>query len=173
MWGTEMGRSFLPGDWPVALTPSAIAIALAMAAATTLVGGGLATYLSSKGSARETLQHGNRASQPHVRLRVSLLVTQFAVSLILVYSTLLYVDDLAGLNRVDIGLNPDNLRVYTLAGRLPQRPLGSEYFQRLLSELETYPTRRIRGLSGGAPPLGSSATSPNRCRAKMDDRSMA
>lgn len=154
MWGTEMGRSFLPGEWPVVLTPSAIAIALAMAAATTIVAGGLATYLSSKGSARDTLQHGNRASQPHVRLRVALLVTQFAVSIILVYSTLLYVDDLARLNRVDIGVNPDNLRVYTLAGRLPQRPLGSEYFQRLVSELEAIPNAESVGLSGGAPPLG-------------------
>jgi hypothetical protein len=153
MWGSELGQSFLPGDWPVALTPSAIAIAVAMATATTFVGGSLAAYLASRGSLREVLQSASRASQPYVRLRVALLVAQFAMSVILVYSSLIYIDDLKGLTGVEVGLEPTNLHVYVLTGRLPQRQLGNEYFQRLASELEGVPGAESVGLSGGAPPL--------------------
>ena len=154
LWGSSLAESFLPGDWPISLTSSAVSVALAMAAVTTIVGGGFAGYLASRGSIRAMLIASNRASQPYVKLRAALLVAQFAVSVILVYSTLIYVDDLRGLTRVDVGVDTDNLHVYMLTGRLPQRDLRNDYFQRLVSELQRLPGADSVGLSGGAPPLG-------------------
>ena len=124
-----------------------------MAAATTLLAGSLAAYLSARGQVREVLQYADRTSRPHVKLRAVLLITQFAVAVILVHSTLLYVRDLESLARIETGLNVDNLRVYTLTGRLPQRNVGREYFQRLVSELEAVSGVEAVGLGGGAPPV--------------------
>jgi len=152
-WGSNLGASFVPGDWQIGVTPSVIAIAIGLAVATTLLGGILAAYVSSRSSIQEVLQQSNRTTQPHVTLRAGLLATQFAVSVVLVYSTLFYVDDFAGLTRADVGLDVKNLHVFELSGRLPRRELGNDYFQRLTSELKAVPGVESVGMSGGAPPL--------------------
>jgi len=153
VWGIELGRSFVPGDWPMALNSVGIAVAVAMAVATTILSGSLTAYFASRSSVRDALQSADRGSRPYVRLRVALLVTQFAVAVVLVHSTLLYVDDLAGLTRVETGIDVENLHVYALTGRLPQRMVAREYFERLESELKAIPGARSIGLSGGSPPL--------------------
>jgi predicted permease len=153
-WGSDMAKSFVPGDWPIAVTASSVIIALAMAAGTTVLAGSLAAYLSARGSVRDVLQQSDRTSRPHVKLRAALLMTQLAVAVVLVHSTLLYVDDLHDLAQVETGINVENLHVYSLAGRLPQRNLGREYFQPLVAELSAIPGAQSVGLGGGAPPLG-------------------
>jgi predicted permease len=152
VWASDVAGSFVPGDWPIALTPTTVGLAAAMAAGITALSAGLAGYLLARGSVRDVLHSGDRASRPHVTLRATLLVTQFAVAVVLIHATLLYVDDLAALTRVETGLDVRNLRVYTLVGRLPFRPLGPEYFQRLESELRDIAGAQSVGLSGGAPP---------------------
>jgi predicted permease len=152
-WGSDLARSFVPGSWPFGLTTSAIGLAVGMAAATTALAGGLAGSLLTHRSVAEVLQSGGRTSRPHLKLRAILLVTQFAVAVVLIHSTLLYIADFSALAKVETGLNAQNLRVFTLAGRLPQRTLDAEYFQRLQTELQEIPGAQSVGLGGGAPPL--------------------
>lgn len=153
-WASDLSRSFLPGDWPIALTRSSVAIAVCMALGTTVISAGFAAYLSSRGSVTSVLQSANRASKPHTTLRATLLVSQFAVSVLLVHSTLFYIEDVTALARTELGLDPKNLHVYTLIGRLPQRGLGNDYFRQLIAELKTIPGAESVGASGSSPPLG-------------------
>jgi predicted permease len=153
LWGISIGRDFVPGDWPIAVRRSTVILAAIMSVAVFGMGWSIAAYLASKASVREILQTANRSAQAHVKLRSILLASQFAISLILVCATLFYVEDLRGLATVNVGLNVSNLHVYSLAGRLPQRMLNTDYFERLQAELKTIPGVESAAVGGTAPPL--------------------
>ena len=66
-WGNHASRAYVPGSWQIGLAPAVITVALAMAAATTMLDGIVLVYLSSRGSLREILQFGSRTAQSYVR----------------------------------------------------------------------------------------------------------
>lgn len=153
VWAVAYGTQYVPGDWVVSLMPWGVASAVLMATATVTVGAGLVVYMGSRGSIRHVMHRTSRAAQPHVRLRVGLLATQVGATVVLIYATLVCVDDFRRLTRVPVGMDVDNLTVYQLVGKLPYQSLGIDYFQQLMSAVRDNAGIASVALSGGAPPL--------------------
>lgn len=152
-WGSAWAAFYVPGDWQISLLPWGATSAVLMALLTVMTGALLALYVASRGSLRQVMHQTGPTTTGHVRMRTVLLTLQCIASVMLVYATLVYVDDVRRLMRVPVGLDAEHLHVFQLVGKLPYRSLDEAYFRQLLSSVEAMPGIDSVGLSVGAPPL--------------------
>jgi putative ABC transport system permease protein len=130
---------------------------------------GLAPTLhASKTDIQQTLKEGFAQSRgrrwlpwgglPSFSLREALVVAQTALALVLLVGAGLLIKSFVKLRQVELGFEPHNAIVLTLAppfNQLPKRASVIPYYQRLLDELKTVPGVNTVALGTAAPTEGA------------------
>lgn len=96
-------------------------------------------------------------------LREVLVVVQTALALVLLVGAGLLIKSFVKLQQVEIGFEPENAVMLTLAppfNRFPKEANTYEYYQRLLDELKTLPGVSAVGAMTGGPTQGAFMSSP-------------
>jgi predicted permease len=134
--------------------------AVVMALGTGLVFGLAPALGTSRPNVNESLKESGRSSSKSARgrrLRDVLVISEFGLALALLVGAGLMFRTLLHLNRVDIGLNPDN--VLTLKVPLEGPPYKeqrrqAEFFRQLLARIEALPGVEAASVSRGVPMYG-------------------
>lgn len=155
-WWSRLGTSFLPADftnWRVRIDEHVVTLALFM----TLFIVGLITSITVligfSDSPNRILHGGGQAARPHVRLRLGLLAAQLAMSVLLVHYALFFTIAFSRLLHIPLGFDPENLHVYMLLSRLPERNIPDNYFHTLISQIQQLPEVESAGIILGSPPM--------------------
>lgn len=149
----SIGQTFLPAEWQVYVSWSVVMAAIAMAALIATITSAISCVLSFRISAPDVLRGAHGSTPWHIRLRAGVLTLQLALSIALACSAVAIAQDLSALARGDVGFDVENLRVFTLHGRLPQRGLQADYFDVLAAEVRSLPGVQSAGITGFAPAL--------------------
>ncbi len=142
------------------INASVLLFAVVMALGTGLVFGLAPALGASKPNVSESLKESGRRSGKSARgrrLRDVLVVSEFGLALALLIGAALMVKTLLHLNRVDIGLNPDNVLTVKVPLEGPQyknQRSQAEFFQRLLARIEALPGVEAASVSRGVPMYG-------------------
>lgn len=155
-WWSSIGVHFLPAgnaDWNARIDLRTVSLAIAMAFLMAMVGTLIASFLAANAPVNRLLQSGTSMSQPHVGLRVSMLVLQLAMSVLLVHYAVIYVGELSRLIQVPLGFDTKDLHLYSLNAKLPVRNLDKDYFLNLLEQIRRLPGVESASLTGTAPAL--------------------
>jgi predicted permease len=142
------------------INASVLLFAVVMALGTGLVFGLAPAVGASKPNVNESLKEGGRSSGKSARgrrLRNVLVVSEFGLALALLVGAGLMVKTLLHLNRVDIGLNPDNVLTVKVPLEGPQytdQRRQAVFFQYLLARLEALPGVDAASVSRGVPMYG-------------------
>jgi predicted permease len=142
------------------INASVLLFAVGMALGTGLVFGLAPALGASKLNVNVSLKESGRSSGKSVRgrrLRDVLVVSEFGLALALLVGAALMVKTLLHLNRVDIGLNPDNVLTVKVPLEGPQykdQRQQAEFFQRLLVRIEALPGVEAASVSRGVPMYG-------------------
>ncbi len=156
-WWSRLGTSFLPGseftNWHVRIDERVVTLALF----TTLLIAALITSITVLSCfsdlSNRTLHSGGRAARPHVRLRLGLLTAQVAMSVLLVHYGLFFTVTFSKLLHTPLGFDPENLHVYTLLSRLPERNVPDSYFHTLICQIQQLPDVESAAIILGQPPM--------------------
>jgi predicted permease len=149
VWGLKVLVALSPADIPrldqTGIDGKVLAFTLAVSLVTGLIFGLAPALQTSKSDPNESLKEGGRGSTGGVsgrRVRNLLVVSEIALSLILLIGAGLLIKSFMRLQQFELGFNPDNL--LTMRVQLP----GSKYrdgkqvagfYQRLLERMETVP----------------------------------
>jgi hypothetical protein len=149
--------AWLPGapevDWRLQVGTGVVTIAGVIALTAASLIGAIPAVISTRTPVRRLVQSSGRVSMPHVRLRVALLTVQLGLAVLLVHYALVFVGDLRAIARVDVGFNVNDLHIYSLTARPPQRPLSHSYFVALLERVRRIPGVEAAAITGTLPPL--------------------
>ncbi len=136
---------FLPADLPrgdeVALDASALAFALAVSVVAGILFGLIPAWQASRDQQHGLLRAAGRGILAG-RLRSGLLISEVAISLVLLVGAGLLVRSLVKLQQVDLGFESANLltmRISADAERYPEPSQRWQLFRRLLEELRSLP----------------------------------
>lgn len=173
---TRMGQMYVPGitetriDWRVLL------FTLIVSCVTAILFGLAPSLQISKPQVNEMLKEGPRGSTGGVRrgkASALLVVTEFALALVLLIGAGLLVKSFWNLQKVDLGFNPDNLLTMQIALAIPNNLQGARYgtaeqranfYKQLLERLRATPGVKSAGivtaLPMSAPPLLSQKNYP-------------
>jgi putative ABC transport system permease protein len=137
---------------------------LAFTAAVTLAAGTIAGLAPALGASApdlsRSLKEGGRGASEGVhrhRLRSVLVVSEFALALILLAGAGLMIRTLILLGRVDLGFNPRNvltMSIPLLGPRYKEQRAQAEFFTQLLDRVQTLPGVRWASVSRGLPVEG-------------------
>lgn len=166
---SRMGEKYVPGiagtriDWRVLI------FTLIVSCVTAILFGLAPALQISKPQVNEMLKEGPRGSTGGVRrVRTSalLVITEFALALVLLIGAGLLVKSFWNMQKVDLGFNPDNLLTMQIALTIPNNLQGARYgtpeqranfFKQLLERLRSTPGVKSAGivtaLPMSAPPL--------------------
>jgi len=142
------------------INASVLLFAVVMALGTGLVFGLAPALGASKLDVNVSLKESGRSSGKSARgrrLRDVLVISEFGLALALLVGAALMVKTLLHLNRVDIGLNPDNVLTVKVPLEGPQykdQRHQAEFFQRLLARIEALPGVEAASVSRGVPMYG-------------------
>jgi predicted permease len=142
------------------INASVLLFAVVMALGTGLVFGLAPAVGASKPNVNESLKEGGRSSGKSARgrrLRNVLVVSEFGLALALLVGAGLMVKTLLHLNRVDIGLNPDNVLTVKVPLEGPQyndQRRQAVFFKQLLARIEALPGVEAASVSRGVPMYG-------------------
>ena len=169
LWGTDLLLAISPGNLPrtdsVSIDGRVLAFTFALSVLTGIVFGLAPAIQVSKPDLNDALKEGGRASSigfRHNRFRSLLVVSEIALSLVLLIGAGLMIRSFIRLLNVDPGLNPDHL--LTLDVALPRNkytgPQQVAFFQQIIDRARAIPGVESAGtayplpLSGGEEGLG-------------------
>lgn len=161
-WGSQILTHFSPPDAPPIQNPGIGGVVLlftfVLAAGTGIIFGLAPALGAAKPNVNESLKEGGRGSSSsarHRKLRDTLVVVEFALALALLIGAGLMIKAIAHLHRVDLGFNPDHLLTIKVPLEGPQytEEQQRQFFQQLVSRIETLPGVEAAALSRGVPIL--------------------
>jgi putative ABC transport system permease protein len=160
VWGVDLLRTIVPEDFPraeeIGVDVRVFSFTLAVSLLTGIIFGLIPALQGSRTGLNETLKEGGRSSGGGSRNRLggALVITEVALSLLLLVGAGLMLRSSIRLMSVDPGFDPQN--VLTMAINLPdnkyQGPQREAFFQQLLERLRAQPG--IRSAGAVSPPLG-------------------
>ena len=147
VWGKNVLLAAIPGDLPFwmkfDLDLRVLAFTFLIAVITGFVFGVVPALQSSRTDLNETLKEGGRTGSPgHHRLRNLLVVTEVALSLILLVGAGLMVRSFAKLGQVASGINPDHLLTVEVPlprAKYPESVQQTAFFQQLVARVGALP----------------------------------
>jgi len=141
----------------VAISGQVLAFTLVVTLATAIVFGLTPALAASRSSLHQSLKEGGRSlsegSDRH-RLRGALVVSEFALALVLLVGAGLMIRTLARLGKVDLGFNPENvltMRVPLLGPRYEDPRRQAEFFTQLLERVKALPGVQGASIARGLP----------------------
>ncbi len=164
VWGIDLLLATIPIEFPFwmkfSLDTSVLLFTIAVSVLTGVVFGLAPALQATKIELNETLKEGGRsagAASGHRRLRSLLVVTEVALSLMLLTGAGLMMRSFMRLRQVDSGLNPNN--VLTMQVPLPRAKYKEEdkqraFYQQLLERVRTLPGVESAGAVSNLPLSG-------------------
>ena len=137
-----------------------LAFVLGAVIATTFFFGLAPALQSARPNVSETLKETGRSAlqSPHSRrFRSALVVAEIALAMVLLIGAGLMVRTLAGLTRVDLGFNPENvltLRVPLSGEQYKEPQVQAQFWERVVSAVESLPGVGSASVSRGLPITG-------------------
>ena len=163
-WGSEILVRLSPPETPriegVVINGYVLLFAVLLALSTAMVFGLAPALGASRPNVNESLKESGRSSGKSAkgrRLRDVFVVCEIGLALALLVGAGLMVKTLLHLNRVDIGLNPDNVLTLKVPLEGPQYEdprRQTEFFQQLLARIEALPGVESASVSRGVPMYG-------------------
>lgn len=163
-WGSEILVRLSPPETPrieaVVINGYVLLFAVLLALGTAMVFGLAPALGASRPNVNESLKESGRSSGKSAkgrRLRDVFVVCEIGLALALLVGAGLMVKTLLHLNRVDIGLNPDNVLTLKVPLEGPQYEdprRQTEFFQQLLARIEALPGVESASVSRGVPMYG-------------------
>jgi len=157
-WLLQLAPSTIPRLDSVALDPTVIGFTFGTAAIVTVLFGLAPAFRLSGTPVGETLNQGGRrgtSGPTHDRWRSTLLVSEVALSLILLFGAGALIRSFAKLSRVELGFDPENVLTFNIS--LPRNDYDAsgavQFFESLEREIEGIP-----GVTGAASVYGSPLT---------------
>jgi predicted permease len=165
MWGVALLASASPADIPrigeVGLDARVVVFTLAVTLVTGVVFGLAPALQASKADLNETLKEGGRGSgegHGHSRLRGALVVSEVALSLVLLVGAGLLAQSFKRLLDVQPGFDPANILTMDVIprhSRYPQEAQRVQFFQDFLDRAKTVPGVKAVGLVDPLPLNGN------------------
>jgi len=163
-WGSEILVRLSPPETPkiegAGINASVLLFTVVVALGTGMVFGLIPALGASRPNVNESLKESGRSSSKSAkgrRLRDLLVVSEFGLALALLVGAGLMLKTLLHLNRVDIGLNPDNVVTMKVPLEGPQykdQRRQADFFQQLLARTEALPGVEAATVSRGVPIYG-------------------
>nr|MDQ3819379.1 ABC transporter permease [Acidobacteriota bacterium] len=154
MWGVDLLVSMSPGNLPrvkeVTTDYRVLGFTLLVSIITGILFGLFPALSSSKTNLTETLKEGGRgtAGTGRQRLRSLLVVSEVALSLILLVGAGLLIKSFLRLSQVDVGFKPTNLLTMQLSltrAKYPEPQQRALFFDQLLQRVESLPGVEVAG----------------------------
>jgi predicted permease len=158
-----LGADLIPRVQEIALDPVALTFSLVVTLLTGLAIGLLPSLQAARVNVNETLKEASRGSTGggH-RLRAGLLVTEVALSLVLLIAAGLLLASFARLQRVEPGFEPEG--VFTAQLALPPQRYDAgklvAFYEQLYQRLTTLPGSTLAALTDRVPLTGGQAPAP-------------
>ena len=177
-WGVELLTSALPPDTPrlkeIGLDSRALGFTVLVSVLTGLIFGLAPALRASAVNLTESLKEGGRGSSEGFRsnrVRSLLVVSEIALSLVILVSAALLVRSYQHLQDVDPGFNPSNM--LTLQISLPIKKYDdtaklATFFQQLVQRLEALPQAKAVTLANDIPLDGDMQTSAPRIEGRSN-----
>jgi putative ABC transport system permease protein len=153
-------EGFIPREVVIRLNLPVLAFSLAVAVITVVVFGLVPAAQTVRRNIVEPLKDSGKGVGSGFRggrLRSALVVAEIALSLMLLVGAGLLMRSFVGLQRVDLGLNPDNILVVRLPfprGTYTTAPEKQHFFQQLLAKLHALPGVVAAAEVSSLPPYG-------------------
>jgi predicted permease len=170
VWGLDvlarLGENFIPRSGELHLDTTVLGFAVALSLATGFALGLVPALQASRSEAGEALKDSSRGSTGgrHTgRLRAGLLVTEVAMSLVLLVLAGLLIDSFSRLQRVDPGFRSENITTFFVGlptGAYPDTERQALFFQQALEKISTLPGVTHVAATNGLPIVGGGARSP-------------
>jgi putative ABC transport system permease protein len=159
-----LGRDLIPRALEIQLDPAALGFALLTALGTGLAMGILPALQAAGVDVNDALKDATRgSSHANSRLRSGLLVTEIALSLVLLVVAGLLLTSFARLQRVSPGFAPDHLFTANLAlpfQKYPEGPKLVTFYRQLHDKLSTLPGAKSATLGDRVPLTGNTSPAP-------------
>ena len=163
MWGVDLLVSMSPENLPrvkeVTTDFSVLGFTLLVSIITGILFGLFPALSSSKTNLTETLKEGGRGTSgtSRQRLRSLLVVSEVALSLILLVGAGLLIKSFLRLSKVDIGFKPSNLLTMQISltrVKYPEAGQRALFFNQLIERIEALPGVQVAGTSTELPLSG-------------------
>ncbi|HEY6186737.1 MAG TPA: ABC transporter permease [Pyrinomonadaceae bacterium] len=166
MWGIKGLQAVIPDDVPrllvmnIGLDARVVAFTLIISVLTGLLFGLAPALQVSKTNLNESLKEGGRgatAGASRQRVRNTLVVSEVALSLLLLVGAGLLIKSFLNLSQSDVGFDPDNvltMRVALPEARYKENEKIVNFYQQLLQRVQTLPGVESAGLTRGLPMSG-------------------
>ena len=157
-WSVDLLRAFGPHDIPrlaeVQINPAVVVFALAVAVVSTLLFALVPALQVTRPNVNASLQEGNRGGTGPVsqRLRGLLVVTQVALSLLLLAGAGLLIKSFANLRATNPGFDPSRVLTADFViprGKYPEPEQQRQFFERFLPQLAALPG--VESIGGASP----------------------
>ncbi|HKP10532.1 MAG TPA: ABC transporter permease, partial [Blastocatellia bacterium] len=167
VWGVKWLVSLGPGTIPrvheIAVDPRVVCFTLLISVATSLLFGLAPALQASKPDLTDALKEGGRggAGRRRNRLRSVLMVSEVALSLVLLIGAGLMIRSFDKLNHVDPGFNPDQaltIGVALLRNKYPDDERVASFYSQLLERAAATPGVASAGAISDLPLLGSNTS---------------
>jgi putative ABC transport system permease protein len=156
-WWSRIAAYLMPDsnilDWHVYVNAKVILLGISLAVLIAVLSTFIASLVISRVSLSRILHDGNTVSSTSLRLRMGLLTVQLAMSVLLLHYALFYVGEFLKLSRVPAGFDVENLHIYRLSTKPPERKLQDSYFQDLLSQINRLPGVESAAITLRIPPF--------------------
>ncbi|MFY9556002.1 MAG: ABC transporter permease [Blastocatellia bacterium] len=160
-WGVAVILRFIPDNIPrvrgLQMDEKVFAFTIGMSLLSGIIFGLAPAIQSSRLNLNTSLKEGGRSGEGagKRRIRSALVVTEIALSLVLLIGAGLMIKSFLVLQKVNVGFNPDNLVTMQLSlpsSRYRERPQIISFYQQLLQRVETIPGVESAGLNISLPP---------------------
>jgi putative ABC transport system permease protein len=166
MWGIQGLLAVIPDDVPrllvmnIGLDSRVVAFTLIISVLTGLLFGLAPALQVSKTNLNESLKEGGRgatAGASRQSVRNTLVVSEVALSLLLLVGAGLLIKSFLNLSQADVGFEPDNVLTMRIAlpeARYKENGQVLNFYQQLLQRVQTLPGVESAGLTRGLPMSG-------------------
>ncbi|HEX8092106.1 MAG TPA: ABC transporter permease, partial [Blastocatellia bacterium] len=159
-WLVSMGPNTIPRVHEIAVDPRVVGFTLLISAATSLLFGLAPALQASRPDLTDALKEGGRSSAglSRSRLRSVLVISEVALSLVLLIGAGLMIRSFAKLNQVDPGFNPAEvltMGVTLLPNKYPEDERVASFYSQLLEQAADTPGVASAGAISELPLSGS------------------
>ena len=188
MWGIDALLAAIPDDVPrllvlgIRLDTGVLVFTLIVSVLTGLIFGLAPALQASKANLNESLKEGGRSGASGAsrhRVRNMLVISEVALSLLLLIGAGLLIKSFLRLSQADVGFDPQNvltMRITLPAARYKESAQVANFWQELLQRTRTLPGVKAAGLTRGLPMSGgieSSFTIEGRPATSVKDTAVA
>jgi len=156
-WWSGLGTTFLPDsqylNWRVRIDGRVVTLALSLTLCIVAILGSTTMLIGSGRASGRIWQSGGPVSRPSLRLRLGLLALQVAMSVLLIHYALFFNVTFSNLVRIPLGFDPENLHIYTVLNRWPERSISADYFPQLMAQIRQLPEVESAALTKSPPPM--------------------